>query len=77
MVQSTGCREGPWLCISADPLPVAFPLPLFCFMCRLEEIIVSFLMDMITYRYLANNMLVLSTQLMVGGGILCVNIIVS
>lgn len=36
----------------------------------------SFLMDMITYRYLANKMLVLSIQLMVGG-VICVTIIVS
>lgn len=50
--------------LSAYPSPVASPLtPLLFFMCRLGEIIVSFLMNMITYRYLANNMLVLSTQL--------------
>lgn len=63
--------------LSADPSPVASPLtPLFFFMCPLEETIVSFLTNMITYRHLANNMFVLSTQLMVGG-IICVTVIVS
>lgn len=64
--------------LNADPSPVASPplTPLFFFMCRLEETIVSFLTNMITYTYLANNMFVLSTQLTVGG-IICVTIIVT
>lgn len=32
VVQSTGSREGPWLCISADPSPVAFPSYTFVFL---------------------------------------------
>lgn len=77
MVQSTDPREGPWPGVSVLTLHLPLALgPLFFFICRLEEIITSFLMRMTICRYLVNTVLVLSTQLMVGV-VICVTVRVS